>query len=196
MKKVLGILLGLMLVMSCASNRMHNTESSIGRYLKLENHSDIPYYRLQFCGVVSSVQRQNNWFWLKLFGNTFEDWAQFAFTDEQGEVHRLEFKVREEFTNTYISREGISERNKAFSHDLTLKYLYPPRLYFYGQTLYDSYFVELFFVDPTRYNGETYVGQGFHRNKNWRVANPNRVIDVECNGYPQEVVDTISGQPY
>ena len=148
-----------------------------------------PHYKLEFCGVTSRVKLQNNWFYLKMFGNQFEEWFQFAFIDEHGDSHRLEFKMIEKTSTTHISREGISRYTEHVVSLMIGLFTVPPRLNYYGSSLYKSRFVSLVYLDVTS-DMAPRVMIDFEKDKSWRVVNPKDYIDAECNGYPQEGIDS------
>ena len=151
-----------------------------------------PHYKLEFCGVTSRVKLQNNWFYLKMFGNQFEEWVQFAFIDEHGDSHRLEFKMIEKTSTTHISREGISRYTEHVVGLMTNLFTVPPKLNYYGSSLYQSRFVTLFYLDVTSDMAPS-VMIDFEKDKSWRVVNTEDYIDVECDGYPQEGIDPVRG---
>ena len=170
------------LTFSCATNSYHDVGLKPKTVVSILSQSLLTdqHYQLQFCGVTSRVQRQTNYFYLKMFGNHFEEWAQFAFIDENGNSHRLELKMIEETRDTYISREGISQYTEQVSKLMSRRFIFPSRLYYSGRTLHKNRWVTLVFMEilPLSYSMIK-----FEKGKSWRMIDPSGYIDTECEGF-------------
>ncbi len=181
MKIIASLALMICLATSCATNSYNDIGLKPKIVVSVLSQSLLtdPHYQLQFCGVTSRIQRQNNWFYLKMFGNHFEEWVQFAFLDENGSSHRLEFKMIEEKSDTYLSKEGIGQYTLKVTKLMSERFIFSPRLYYPGRTLYKSHWVTLVSMEilPLAYSVIE-----FENGKNWHMVDQKDYIDAECDG--------------
>ncbi len=186
-----AVLVGLIfMIVGCAANQVITTGSLLHydeavwasyRHQTIKSEAPEVVYDLEFCGTRSHVFRRTGHVGARLFGNKFEEWAEFAYCEADGSSHRLDIKIFEKVQYGYLAEDEVEPITKIINDEMTGKFGsadHPPRLYINAPILAKSGLVELVYHERGQagvFVQEIYEGD-------WRVVDDKSMVDVVCDG--------------
>lgn len=145
----------------------------------------LPHYTLEYCGVVSKVERRLTWWGAIFLGNRFEEWAQFAYQDQDGNAHRINIKIFTLTRRQYLSEDDMHRLTRTIADEMKNRFGnidWPPRLYYFDPTSYVSAYkdnIDLVYRDQSK---NIYFVQSPLTHNDWQMATEANTIDVYCPG--------------
>lgn len=188
MKKIASLALMSFLATGCATSHV-NISGAMNRYDGAAfpyKSEQLPHYTLEYCGVVSKVARRTTWWGAIFLGNRFEEWAQFAYQDQDGNAHRINIKIFTLTRRQYLSEDDVRRLTRTMTDEMNHRFSntdWPPRLYYFDPTSYVSEYyndnIGLAYRDQSK---NIYFVQSPLTHNDWQMATEANTIDVYCPG--------------